>query len=349
MIRTSSNDAGFWKERDMMRRTLLALFVATGLLTSLGVSPAAAQGSPPNRQEGSGSLKDRFVGTWKLVSVEQRNAKGDVVTPAANAANQNRTGYIIYDPAGYVAVSIMPVGRKKYAGAQPTNEEALAAITGYAGYFGTFTINEKEQAVTHHLQGSLNPGMGTDQKRFFEFSGNRLSLKPPAAANGNQSRLTWERMPDVANLTAEHRRFVGFWKLVSNERRNQKGDLLASNPGQSGYIIYTAAGFMMVHMVQPNRKPYASGQPTPPEARENLRTYTNYFGPFYIHETDGYVVHDQFGSVSAGRNSPSPQQRFYRFVGNRLLLQPPATYTPDGDTLRGTITWERADGGRETR
>src|SRR5688572_4093955 len=113
----------------MMPRNLLALFVAIGLLTSLDISPAIAQGSAPNRQAAGGGLKDRFVGTWKLVSQEQRNAKGEVVAPAPNTAN--RTGYLIYDSAGYVAVSIMPAGRKKYAGAQPTDDEALAAITGY--------------------------------------------------------------------------------------------------------------------------------------------------------------------------------------------------------------------------
>jgi hypothetical protein len=190
--------------------------------------------------------------------------------------------------------------------------------------------------------------MGKDQKRFFEMSGNRLTLKPPPAANGNQTRLTWERMPDLSNPTAEQQRFVGFWKLVSNERKNQKGEVLSSNPGQTGYIIYTRAGFMAVHMVQPDRKPYAGQQPTPQEARQDLRTYTNYFGPFYVHESDGYVVHDQFGSLSAGRNSPSPQQRYYRFVGNRLLLQPPATYT-DADTIQGTITWERVNSGTATQ
>ena len=327
-----------------MPRTLLAALVAFGLI-GLEHAPSARQNAP-TRQPAAGGLQDRFIGTWKLVGIEQRNAKGEVIPPAAGAPN--RTGYIIYDSAGYMAVSILPVVRKKYVGAQPTDEEALATTTGYTAYFGTFTLDAKEQAVTHHLQGSLNAGMGKDQKRFFELSGNRLTLKPPSAANGNQTRLTWERMPDLTNPTAEQQRFVGFWKLVSNERKNQKGEVLSSNPGQAGYIIYTRAGFMAVHMVQPNRKPYAAQQPTPQEAREDLRTYTNYFGPFYVHQSDGYVVHDQFGSLSAGRNSPSPQQRYYRFVGNRLLLQPPPTYT-DNDTIQGTITWERVNSGTATQ
>jgi hypothetical protein len=102
---------------------------------------------------------------------------------------------------------------------------------------------------------------------------------------------------------------------------------------------------MMVHMVQPDRKPYAGAQPTPQEARQTMRTYTNYFGPFYIHEADGYVVHDQVGSLSVGRTGPSPQQRFYQLSGKRLLLKPPPTFTPDGPTIQGTITWEHVDGG----
>jgi hypothetical protein len=331
-----------------MKRSLLPLVVACGVVLPFTLENPAAQANAQNRPSSAGDLKDQFVGTWKLVSIEQRNAKGDVIPASGAAANQTRTGYIVYAPSGHMAVSIMPVGRKKYAGAQPTDDEARAAITGYTAYFGTFSVNQTERTVTHRLEGSLNPGMGTDQKRAFEFSGNRLTLQPPPAASGDRTRLTWERMPDVANPTAEHRRFVGFWKLVSNERRNQKGELLSSNPGQYGYIIYTPAGFMTVHMVQPNRKPYAGAQATPQEAREALRTYTNYFGPFYIHEADGYVVHDQFGTANVGRNGPSPQQRFYRFAGNRLLLQPPPTYNPDGQIIQGTITWERVDGGSGT-
>ena len=259
------------------------------------------------------ALTDRFVGTWKLASIERRNAVGNVIEPTP-AASPERSGYLIYGASGYMAVSIMPVGRKKYAGAQPTDDEAKAAITGYAAYFGTFTINEADSTVTHHLQGSLNPGMTSEQKRFFELAGNRLTLRPPAAANGDQSRLTWQRVADLSNLSAEHRRFVGFWKLVSNERRNENRELVSSNEGQTGYIIYTSAGFMMVHMMQPNRKAYAGAQPTPEEARRTIRTYANYFGPFYLHETDGYVVHDQVGTLNVGRNGPSPQQRFYRIV-----------------------------------
>jgi hypothetical protein len=184
--------------------------------------------------------------------------------------------------------------------------------------------------------------MAADQVRRFTLAGNRLTLRPPPAANGNQGSLTWERQPDLVNPSAEQRKFFGFWKLVSNERRNQKNEVVASNPGQTGYIIYTPAGFMMVHMVQPKRQPFAAPQSTPAEAKAALTTYTNYFGPFIVHDRDGYVVHDQFGSASVGRNGYGPLQRFYEFSGNRLLLKPPLTDGPDGQVFQGTITWEKA-------
>jgi hypothetical protein len=324
-----------------MRTTLPMLLGSLGLVTAFGISTAVSPGFVVSGQSENGaaaaSMKTRFVGTWKLVNIERRNAAGEVVPPAPG---RPPVGFIVYDAAGYMAVSIMPADRKKYADLQPTNEEARAAMTGYTAYYGTFTINEAAGVVTHHLEGSLNPGMAAEQKRSFELSGERLTLKPPPAPTGTQSRLTWERIPDLPTLTAEHKRFIGFWKLVSNERRTEKGELVASNPGQTGYIIYTAAGHMMVHMKQPNRKAYAGVQPTPEEGRETTRTYTNYFGPFYIHEADGYVVHDQLGTLNIGRNGPGPQQRFYQFSGNRLMLKPPRTIVND-QTVQGTITWER--------
>jgi hypothetical protein len=324
-----------------MRKILLVLlFVSFGLVTPWATRQSADK-TP------AGSMKDRFVGTWKLVSTEQRNAKGELLPPAQPLGS--RVGFTIYDSAGYMGVAIMPSGRQKYAGAQPTNEEAKAALTGYAAYFGTFSINEGEGFVTYHLQGSLSPNMAVDQKRFFELSGNRLTLKPlPRAtgdqfrSTGDQFRLTWERVPDLATMTPAQRRFIGFWKLVSNEQANVKGERVSSNPGQAGYIIYTASGHMMVHMMQPGRKKYAGTQPTPEEAATAVRTYTNYFGSYTVHEAERYVVHHRIGLVNPGQIG-SDAQYVYEFSGKRLILKPPPA-TVDGQTVQGTITWERANG-----
>ena len=332
-----------------MRRILfllcgpLALVATSEWLDATAPATAAPAGSSA-RVLGE-DAKSRFAGAWRLASIERLGPKGEVLPPAAPVSLGRPTGMIVYDPSGYMAVDIMQPGRRLYAGAQPTPEEAREALASYTSYFGTFSVNEAEGTVTHHLQGSLNPGMGADQKRFFELSENRLSLKPPPGPTGAQSRLNWERLPDLPNLTTVHRRFIGFWKLVTNERRRPNGEGISSNTGQTGFIVYTASGHMGAHLMQPGRKRYAAAQPTPEEAMAALSTYTSYFGPYTIHESDGFVVHHRVGIVNPGQVG-SDAQRFYEQTGNRLILKPPSTLVL-GQPVQGMLTWERlsADAG----
>jgi lipocalin-like protein len=80
-------------------------------------------------------------------------------------------------------------------------------------------VNEANSVVTHQTFGALSPAFsGTNQERKFTIAGNRLTLRPPTAANGDQRSLTWERVPDSPNLTPTHRKLIGFWKLIKWER-----------------------------------------------------------------------------------------------------------------------------------
>lgn len=327
-----------------MRAMLAVLLVGYGSVTTLGffrdVPAMRLRAGQSSAVTAKGSI-DRFLGTWKLIATETRDAKGQVIAPATPPP-AGREGFITYAPSGYMGVVIMQGGRQKYAAQQPTADEARAAVSSYTSYYGPFTVNEAEGFVTHHAEGALSPAMsGVDQKRFFTIAGNRLTLRPPAGASGNQQSLTWERVPDLPSLTPEHKRFIGFWKLISNESRNAKGEVVSSNPGQTGYIIYTASGHMMVHMMQPGRKRYAAQQPTPEESLATLRSYTSYFGPYTIHakEARPYVVHHRIGIVNPGQVG-TDAQRFYQFSGRRLLLQPPPNEA-NGQKTQGTITWER--------
>jgi len=91
-----------------------------------------------------------------------------------------------------MAAQIMPDRpRAKYAAAQPTPEEAKAAITGYTAYFGTYTVDEKARTVTHHRKANLNPGGIDTVVRRYEFvTRDRIILRPVE----NQNQLTWERV-----------------------------------------------------------------------------------------------------------------------------------------------------------
>jgi len=66
---------------------------------------------------------------------------------------------------------------------------------------GSDTVNESGGYVVHHLTAAFNSGdEGTDFQRFIEFSGKRLTLKPPPTKDGSgnpvQTSLVWERLSD---------------------------------------------------------------------------------------------------------------------------------------------------------
>jgi hypothetical protein len=315
----------------------ISAFVATHEISAQSASSqAAADKLDPAAVR---AANNRFAGTWKLVSQETRDTKGQVVPPAPNTVG--RLGYIAYDPSGYMGVTIQSPERAKFAGRQPTPQEARAAISTYTSYWGSFAVDEAASIVTHQTFGALNTAMsGTNQVRGFTISGNRLTLRPPTAANGDQRSLTWERLPDLPNLTPTHRKLIGFWKLISLERRNAKGELLSSNPGQTGFIVYTASGHVMVHMMQPYRRRNVGSSPTPEETMAAYRSYTSYFGPYTVNESEKSVVHHLAGAINSGMVG-TDFQRFFELSGKRLILKPPVTKNGNGEEVHSAITWER--------
>ena len=154
-------------------RRMLWLVVALGF----GFSPPTANGEDAKR----------FVGTWRLVSIES--------TPPDPMRGDHPLGVIYYDATGNMAVQIMPDrDRPKWKpGESPTPEQAKETLAGYTAYFGTYTVDEKARTVSHHRKGSLSAGgVGVDLVRQYEFApGDRLILTP---VDTPSTHLTWERV-----------------------------------------------------------------------------------------------------------------------------------------------------------
>ena len=96
----------------------------------------------------------------------------------------------------------------------------------------------------------------------------------------------------------------------------------------------------MVHMMQPYRRRSVGAVPTPEETMAAYRTYTSYFGPYTVHESENYVVHHLAGTINPG-GVGSDYQRFVEFSGKRLILRPPVTKNSDGEESHLSIIWER--------
>ena len=328
-------------------RVLARLFGAFVLALPLGCQEAAPPAEPlesaaASMATASGDAREQFAGNWKLVRVERYDADGVLLPqpdrPAFGAGNT--IGFIMYDRDGHMGVVIQQDGREPYADDRRTPDEALAALTSYTSYFGPYTVNEEESYVTHHLRGSLSPGgVGVDNKRFYEFTGNELRLRPPVGGSGVQLQIVWERVPDLAELTPEHRQFIGFWEIDSVERKTLDGVSLQAEQYAEGYIIYMPSGHMAVHLMRSDRPSYADARPTPEEADAALGSYASYFGSFTIHAGEGYVVHHRNGHTSPSEVG-TDAQRFYELTEDQLILKPPVA-TIDGQQMQSFIHWNR--------
>ena len=287
------------------------------------------------------AVNNRFAGVWRLVGEETRDTTGETVARGPNANSGGRFGFIVYDAAGYMGVTLSWLKRPTFAGPQPTPQEALAAMSTYNSYWGSFAVNEARSIVTHQTFGALSPATsGTNQERGFTIAGNRLTLRPPTSANGDQRTLTWERVPDLSNLTPTHRKLIGFWKLMSFERRTATGELSSSDSPWTGFLVYTASGHVMVHMMQPYRRRNVGPSPTPEETMATYRSYTSYFGPYTVNESENSVAHHIAASFNSGQVG-TDFQRLLEFSGKRLTLKPPVRKDSDGKDVQTTITWER--------
>ena len=138
-----------------------------------------------------------IIGAWRLLSFEIESDDGTVVHPFGPGVQ----GSIIYTDSGRVSAQVMRSDRPSFAAGDQmrgTPEEIEANYTGCISYYGTYELDDGGGFVVHQVEGSLFPNWeGEGQKRFFEFSGDRLKLStPPTQWGGGQvvGVLVWERI-----------------------------------------------------------------------------------------------------------------------------------------------------------
>jgi hypothetical protein len=96
----------------------------------------------------------------------------------------------------------------------------------------------------------------------------------------------------------------------------------------------------MVHMMQPYRRRNMGPTPTPEETLATYLSYTSYFGPYSVNESQQYVVHHIASALNSGAVG-TDFQRGLEFPGKRLILKPPVEKSSSGEDVYTRITWER--------
>ncbi|MFC2068254.1 lipocalin-like domain-containing protein [Chloroflexota bacterium] len=139
--------------------------------------------------------QNHFLGTWRLVSLENESANGQISYPWGH----NITGYLTYNEDGYMFVALMSVNRGDFAseGLKRANaEDEATALDYHRSYCGRYEV--KGDTVIHHAEiSSFSDWIGVDLERIFNFDGNRLTLStPPVLIKGTQqtTHLIWERV-----------------------------------------------------------------------------------------------------------------------------------------------------------
>ncbi|MGA8075991.1 MAG: lipocalin-like domain-containing protein, partial [Xanthobacteraceae bacterium] len=117
--------------------------------------------------EQSQSVAQRLIGSWRYLGSTLDGRPQD-------ERGTHPKGIIIYDAYGNMACHVAPDRNVSRAGAEPTGEEAKAALADHIAYFGTYSIDERAGTVTHHRAGSVQPGDKGDVVRGYEFAGDRL-------------------------------------------------------------------------------------------------------------------------------------------------------------------------------
>jgi hypothetical protein len=157
-----------------MRMTRATVLTALFLIAAACWGFAQEKRTAPSPQ----SIGNQIVGTWKLVTIVVHHPDG---TDTPDQLGPNPIGYIMYDRTGHMAVQFMRPNRPKDA---PT--------PGYTAYFGTYTVDEQEKSVTHHIEGSLNPaGVGGNPKRSVIINGDDFRLVVnDVLTGGSQGNIT---------------------------------------------------------------------------------------------------------------------------------------------------------------
>ena len=144
------------------------------LLSLVLVSSGVAQSAPGNPDRNTG-MQNRFVGAWKLASLEEPSAGGQV--QKADCA-----GLFVFTSGGKASVQVM------YRNAQSDSSYAQG---GYEASYGSYRI-DSSSTFTFHIDGALvRTLIGKDLKRAYEISGNRLTVK---STDPNEHwKVVWER------------------------------------------------------------------------------------------------------------------------------------------------------------
>jgi len=141
-------------------------------------------------------IRDRIVGTWKLVSTEQTLKDG--TTRPYPQYGPNGKGFLMYERDGYMCADLVNPDRPKWMDPiHPTTEEKVSTADGSFAYCGRYEIDVRKNRIVHLPEVATDPGyVGSRQIRPYKFEDGRLVLSDVEREEPGVLRwkIVWEKV-----------------------------------------------------------------------------------------------------------------------------------------------------------
>jgi hypothetical protein len=138
---------------------------------------------------GAQTLKKQIVGTWNVVSAVNELDGKKIGDPFGS----NPQGQFIFARDGHFALFLVRPGRPKFVSnnrTAGTPEENKAAMAGFLGEFGTYTINPDGKSITLDIVACSFPNWdATHQERRIQITGDEMKIMVAAGATGTGSSV----------------------------------------------------------------------------------------------------------------------------------------------------------------
>ncbi len=146
--------------------------------------------------QGESEIRDRIVGTWKLVSTEQ-TLKDGTTRPYPEYGPHGK-GFLMYSRDGYMCATLVNPDRPKVASPlHPATEEKIATADGTFAYCGRYEIDVKNNRLVHLPEVATGRGFeGSRQIRPYKFEDGRLVLSDVETQDPEVARwkIVWEKV-----------------------------------------------------------------------------------------------------------------------------------------------------------
>ena len=159
--------------KKLMSMRVVPLLVAVAAI----LSAAASRAQEPKVGD---DARDRFIGAWRLVWLEEPGPDGSV-------HRADCTGMFVFTRDGHASVQVMYRNPQVGTAAGPLQY----AQGGYEATFGRYQVDPSARTFTYHVEGALVRSLiGKDLVRSFELSGSQLIVR--SSNSTERWRVAWE-------------------------------------------------------------------------------------------------------------------------------------------------------------